>query len=323
MARIIEAARADRKTVYTRMVGMIGCPRGSWPSTKIYNAAFQALGLNWLCMPLPVSEGRLRQALTGLGALGFVGAEVSEPYQSEAALCLQQLSPAARAIGAVNFIEVDASRRLIGDHTRWIDFLATVRRFVPSVDKVRPLIIGAGPAADSIVYALIQQGLPLTIADARLEKAIDLVHRLRHVRDEHSFSVHRWPQDLEQVVRGANLIVNATGVGPWPNVDRSPWPVDAPFPPGALVFDLVPFPCETRFLRQARASGATTVSGLSLSVFEAARSFERWTRHRAPVGVMWRAAQEALSHRLLPEPALPENGDSRAKTLREATRITT
>ncbi len=274
-------------------------------------------------MPLPVSKGRLREALTGLGALGFVGAEVSEPYQSEAALCLQHLSPAASALGAVNFIEVDASRRLMGDHTRWIDFLATMRRFVSCFDELRPLIIGAGPAAESIVYALIQQGLPLTIADERLEKAIDLVHRLRHVRDEHSFSVHRWPQDLKQLVRAANLIVNATGIGLWPDVDRSPWPVDEPFPPDALVFDLVPFPWETRFLRQARSGGATTVSGLSLSVFEAARSFERWTGHRAPVGVMWRAAQEALWHQIPQDKALPENGGNLAEPLREATRITT
>jgi shikimate dehydrogenase len=317
----MRVANEDGDQGYARLIGVIGRPARPWPSTKIYNAAFQALGLNWLCMPLPVSAGRLREALCGLGALGFVGVEVREPYEYEAAAYVKDLSPSARAIGAVNFIKVDTSGHLVGDHTRWSDFLATVRQFAPSVDRLRPLIIGAGPSAQSIVYALTHQGLPLTIVDERIEKAIDLVHRLRRVMDEHSFSVYRWPQDLNRAVSGADLIVNATGIGAWPDVDRSPWPGDMPFPANALVFDLVSYPSETRFLRQARLSGATTVSGLSLAVFEAARSFKRWTGHRAPIGVMWRVAQQALSRRIPQGTELPENGDGRVRAPSEPTYI--
>jgi shikimate dehydrogenase len=310
-------ADEDGDQGYTRLIGVIGRPVPPWPSTRIFNAASQARGLNWLCMPLPVSAGRLREALRGLGALGFVGIEVREPYEYEAAAYLKDLSPSARAIGAVNRIRVDASGHLVGDHTRWSDFLATVRQFAPTLKGLRPLIIGAGPSAQSIVYALTHQGLPLTIVDERIEKAIDLVHRLRRVMDEHSFSVYRWPQDLNRAVSGADLIVNATGIGAWPDADRSPWPGDVPFPAKALVFDLVSCPSETRFLGQARLSGARTVSGLSLAVFEAARSFERWTGHRAPIGVMWRVAQQALPRRVPQGTELPENGDSRVRVPNE------
>lgn len=323
MTANMTATRTDRKYGYTRLVGLIGRPEGLWPSMTIYNAAFQALRLNWLCMPLPVSKGQLREALLGLRALRFAGAEVSQPYQREVLNYLEQLSPAARAIGAVRFIEVDEQGCLVGDDPRWSEFLATVRRFVPSLNGLRPLVIGAGDAAQSIVYALTHERLPVTIVDERMDQAIDLVHRLRHVLDEHSFSVYRWPQDLEQVASHANLIVNATTIGAWPDVDRSPWPDGLAFPPNALAVDLVSWPCETRFLRQARASGSKTVSGLALLVYETAMAFERWTGHPAPVELMWRVSMQTLSQQAPPELTWPENGGGRTEILEQATCITT
>jgi shikimate dehydrogenase len=283
---------------YTRLVGLIGWPTGPWPSPVIYNAAFQALGLNWRYVPLPVIGGQLRAALLGLRALGFAGAELTEPYQSPALDYVEDLSPAAETIGAVKFVKVGEQGRLCGENMRWLAFLAALRTLVPSLSGLRPLIIGAGEKAQSVVYALTREGLPLTIVDEDMERAIELVHRLRHVMDEHSFSIYRWPQDLERVARDSNLIVNTTSLGMWPDVDRSPWPDGLPFPYDALVFDLVPWPGETRFLRQARASGARTVNGLSVAVYEAALAFEMWTGHPRPIEVLWRVARE-----LLPEDA--------------------
>jgi len=282
------------KNGYTRLVGLIGWPAGPWPSPVIYNAAFQALGLNWRYVPLPVVGGQLRAALLGLRALGFAGAELTEPYQSQALDYVEDLSPAAETIGAVRFVKLDEQGRLCGDNLRWLAFLAALRTLVPSLNGLRPLVIGAGEEARSIVYALIREGLSLTIVDEHMERAIELVHRLRHVMDEHSFSIYRWPQDLERVAPDSNLIVNTTSLGMWPDVESSPWPDGLPLPSDALVFDLVPWPGETRFLRQARASGARTASGLSLAVYEAALAFEMWTGHPRPIEVLWRVAGESL-----------------------------
>ena len=278
----------------TRLVGLIGWPSEPWPSPTVYNAAFETLGLNWRYVPLSVPQGRLREALFGLRALGFAGAEVTGLHSWDALNHLEQLSPAAGAIGTVNFLQVDEHGRLVGDNTRWLGFLATLRARAPALNGLRPLVIGAGGAAESIVYALTREGLPLTIVDERIERAVDLVHRLRHVLDEHSFSVYRWPQDLERVASETNLIVNTTTLGTWPDVDRSPWPDGLSFPPGALVFDLASRENETLFLRQARASGAETVGGLLLWVHEAVVALQRWTGRPVPIEVMWRVAEEVL-----------------------------
>ncbi len=300
--------RTDFRYGYTRLIGLIGQPAGPWLSTMIHNAAFQALGLDWRYVPMPVPEGQLHNALLGLRALGFAGAEVSEPYQSEALDYLEEVSLAAKTIGAVKYVALDEDGRLVGDNVSWLAFLATLRTAVPSLNGLRPLIIGAGSAASSIVYALVREGLPLTLVDERMERAINLVHLLRHAMDEHSFSIYRWPQDLDLVAPKANLIVNATAAGTWPQVDRSPWPEDLPFPPDALAFDLVSWPSETRFLRQARASGARGVSGLSLLVREAALAFEMWTGRTPPMEVMWSVAEEVLMQQASRDVPSPQDG---------------
>ncbi len=91
-----------------------------------------------------------------------------------------------------------------------------------------------------------------------------------------------------------NLLVNATAVGMWPEIDASPWPEETPMPSHWTVFDLVSNPEETRLLRQARAAGAKPVGGLEMLVQQAASSFKLWTGRAAPIDVMRRAAQEAL-----------------------------
>jgi shikimate dehydrogenase len=313
MANSRRIERAEAEYGYTHLIGMIGWSAADGVSPAIYNVAFHVLGLNWRCVPLPVPNGQLRQALLGLGALGFAGAELAEPYQAEALKYLDETGPAARTMGAVKFVRVDPDGRLVGDNLRWLAFLGTLRTLVPSLNGLRPLVIGTGRAAESIVYALTREGLPLTIVDQQMERAIDLVHRLRHAVAEHSFSVYRWPQDLRQVVPSANLIINTTAMETWPDVGHSPWPDGVPFPPDALAFDLVSWPGETRFLQQAQSSGARTVSGLPLLVYETALALEMWTGHPPPVEVIWRTVQDSLMESAQRDISWPENTAKRAQ----------
>ena len=282
--------RKDPIDSHTRLVGLIGYPARPWPMPVMYNAAFDALDLNWRYVPLPVSGGQLREALIGLRALGFAGAQVATHYQRDVLDHLDELSPAAETIGAANLIQVDARGRLLGDNTHWHGFLNILRTVSPSLDGLRPLVIGAGDAARSIVYALSCQGLAVTILDQHINQAIDLVHRLRHALDEHSFSVYRWPDDLGQAAADANLIINTIDAGIGYDANNFVWPSDLPFPPDAVVFDLACQLDETLFLRQARAGGRRVVGGFQLLVYEAALAFEKWTGRIPPYEVMFEAA---------------------------------
>jgi len=276
----------------TRLIGLMGWPLAPYSPLDLYNAAFCAAGLNWRCVSLPIAKGELRAALLGLRALGFVGAEVAAPYQREVVRHLDELSPAAEAMGIVDLVQVDGCGRLVGENVRWLGFLATLRTLVPSLNGLRPLVMGSGVDATSVVYALTHEGLPVTIVDERIDRAVDMVRRLRHVLHEHSFSVYGLSPDLDRVASGANLIINASGPDAWLETDRSPWPDQVAFPKGALVFDLASWHRDSRFLRRARSSGAGTANGLSLAVNSAAAAFERWTGQPAVIEAMWRALEK-------------------------------
>jgi shikimate dehydrogenase len=278
--------------------------------------------MNWFCMPLPVERAQLREAVLGLRALGFAGAAVSQPYQSKVLDFLDGVTPSARAIGAVQYIELEEGR-LLGFDLSWSAFLATLRRFKTSLRDLRPLVIGADDAACSVVFALTHEGLPLTVVDENMSRAIDLVHRLRHVMDEHSFSVYRWPQDAEWVASNANLIINTTGFCDRPNARRCPWPDGISFPPDALVVDLAPTPDDTHFIRQAKVSGARTVGGLHLMVQETASAIERWTGYRPSSEVLWRVAKAAVLRQMRGAVAIPAVENDQTGVLDVAAQITT
>jgi shikimate dehydrogenase len=299
MIEKMRVLRTDQSEDHCNLVGLIGLPGPLQPTLELFNAAFRMLGMNWRYVLLPVDPGKLREALLGLRALGFVGAEVTGAFQTEAPTFLEELTPAARDIGAVSLLEVASNGSLVGDNTQCQGFLASLQANSVSLVHRRPLIIGAGVAARNVVYALAREGMPLTIVDRDIARAIDLVHDLRHVMDEHSFSIYRWPHDLEQLAPKVDLIVNTTHIGAWPDAAASPWPDSLPIAPGSLVYDLVPWPLETAFLKHAKRYGARTVNGLAMLVCQSALIFERWTRRSPPIRQMWRVGTRALRRKTM------------------------
>ena len=92
-----------------------------------------------------------------------------------------------------------------------------------------------------------------------------------------------------------DLIVHTTPIGMWPHIDESPWPADLPFPPGALIYDLVYRPERTMFLRQAEAAGCPVQGGLEMLIVQGATAFELWTGQKPPLDMMRAAARAALA----------------------------
>ena len=279
----------------TRLVGVVGWPIGSWPQVVIYNSLFDALGLNWCCVPLPARSRHLRDAFLGLRALNFAGAIVLPTHQRSVLEYLDEVSPAAEIIGSVDLICSDDQGRLVGENLGWLAFAATLHTIVPSLIGLQPLIIGAGEMASSVVYALTREGLPLTVVDRHIDRAIDLVRRVRHALDEHSLSVHRWPQDAKRVATNVNLIVNTCDAGNGFENETSPWPDDLGFPSDALVFDLTTWSDQTRFQSQARMGAALTINALPVAVYETTLAIEKWTGYSPPTGVVWQASEGVLA----------------------------
>lgn len=277
----------------TRLVGVLGWPIAHSVSPPMHNAAFAALGLDWCYVPLPTPPERLADAVRGLRALGFVGANATVPHKQALLSLVDELTPAARAIGAVNTLAV-RPEGILGHNTDAAGFLRALRGAGFDPQGCQALLLGAGGAARSVAYALASVGARVTILNRTPERAEALAAALRQALPDANLSARPLDRATIESLKAVDLVVNATTLGMWPEVEASPWPQDAPFPARALCYDLVYNPRETRLMRQAREAGARACDGLTMLVHQGAEAFALWTERQPPVDVMLAACEQLL-----------------------------
>ena len=271
----------------TRLVGLIGWPVDHSLSPVMHNAAFEALGLNWRYVPLPVVPGQVEAAVRGLAALGFAGANVTVPHKRAVIPALTTLGPRAEALGAVNTLKIqilDNRSSIIGGYnTDDSGFIGALREggFEPEAGGTA-VVVGAGGGARAVVFGLLWSGSgEIVVLNRSAAKAHALISDLGNHSPEYAERLRALPLTLDTLIectRAADLLVNATSVGMWPDLNDSIWPHDVPVPPHLNVFDLVYNPLETRLLQQARGSGdANAIDGLGMLVRQGAIAFEMWT----------------------------------------------
>lgn len=272
----------------TRTLGIIGWPVSHSLSPAIHNAAFAALGLDWVYVPLPVHPLHLLAALHGLTAFGFAGANVTMPHKAAVADLIDGLSEDARRLHAVNTIVSDGER-LRGENTDAPGF----ERFLKLDAGVDPagrdaLILGAGGAGRACALALARSGVAtITVAAREPVRVADVSAAV----DGLGATVRAVAFDDAPDVR-ADLIVNATPLG----ARQETLPVPT-LGPGTVVVDLLYHPTVTPLQVQARGEGAAAFGGVGLLLHQAALSFEIWTGQQPPLDVMSAAALAAISDR--------------------------
>lgn len=270
----------------TRLVGVIGWPIEHSLSPAIHNAAFESLEMDWIDVPLAVAPGRLAEAIAGLDALGFVGANVTMPHKTECADLVEDLSEDARRLRAVNTLVLSGGGT-VGHNTDAPGFERFLREDAAfDATGRRALIVGAGGAARACALALARSGLEeLSVAVREPSRADPLLEGV----DGLATTVTVVTSDEAEHVR-ADLVVNATPLGAHGESLSIP-----SVGPGSVVVDLLYRPSETPLLRDARAAGAATFGGLGLLLHQAALSFELWTGRAAPLPAMSAAALAALA----------------------------
>ena len=284
---------------HTTLVGLIAWPVGHSVSPPMHNAAFDALGLNWRYVPLPVAPAQVENAVRGAAALGFRGVNVTAPHKQAVIPALDAVAPDAAQFGAVNTIVIDrdATGRptITGHNTDYQGFLGALRHggFEPAGKSV--VVVGAGGAGRAVIFGLLQaKARDILVLNMTPQRIASLMRDLGRVGGAALRTAPLTRDTLVEAARATDLLVNATPVGMSPQVDASIWPNDAPFPAHLTVFDLVYNPPETRLLRLARAAGATGIGGLDMLVRQGAAAFELWTGREAPLDVMRAACERAL-----------------------------
>ncbi len=268
----------------TLLVATIGDPVRHSLSPLLHQAAFAALGLDWVSVAFEVRAGGAADALGGMRALGLAGLSVTMPHKQDVARAVDELTDTARRLDAVNCV-VPREGRLVGDSTDGQGFLAALGRatgFDPA--GRRCMVFGAGGAGRAVVLALAGAGAGEVVVvnrtARRAEVAAGLAGRRGRVGEPGQAG-------------GMDLVVQATPVG-MAGVDGDG---SLPFDPellheGQVVADLVYRPAPTPVVAAARRRGALAVNGLGMLVHQAALAVERWTGRTVPVEPMWAAVAE-------------------------------
>jgi shikimate dehydrogenase len=280
----------------TKVLGVFGYPIEHSLSPIIHNAALTSLGLDFCYVPFKVHPDRLALAVEGIRALGIVGVNVTIPHKVSIMEYLDEISPEAEALGAVNTI-VNDHGKLKGYNTDGQGFLRSLREDAGVEPKGKAVfLIGAGGAAKSIAVRLGLEGArSITIANRTFDKAKALADLVNGTLGGKLAS----PETLDgsqfhAPLYGADIIINSTPVGMYPHQDDPPILDSDLIREGVLVCDLIYNPIETTLLKSARMRGARTLNGVGMLVHQGAIAFNMWTGAQAPVDIMREALIDAL-----------------------------
>jgi len=275
-------------------LGLIGWPLEHSFSPALHRAALRSLGLDgqyslYTIPPLPEGDQQLRAILAEMRRGSIQGLNVTVPHKENIISLLDMLTPAAKAIGAVNTVFMRTGK-LMGDNTDapgfWTDLCAGLR--VQRFDSLNALILGAGGSARAIIYALLTQGWSVTVAARNSAQAAKLCAQLS-LPENPITAIALQGSTISKLPFRHSLIVNCTPVGMFPNSEFSPWPKRLPLPQEAALYDLIYNPRETLLVRQAIQTGMAATTGLGMLVEQAALSFEHWIEVKAPRAVMYAA----------------------------------
>ncbi len=273
----------------TRVVGVIGDPVAHSLSPVLHNAAFAALGLDWVYVAFPVKRGEVASALSGVEALGIEGLSVTMPHKSAVAELLADCSEVARRLGSVNTVRRRGGS-LFGESTDGEGFLAWLGGEAGfEVADRRCVVLGAGGAGRAVAMALADAGASEVVVvnrdRARGQAAAALAGPVGRTGE------------LDEA-KAAHLVVNATPVGMAGVAGgggRASLLSPAQLRAGQTVVDLVYHPSVTPLMEAAAEAGASGHNGLGMLVHQAALAFTHWTGREAPVEVMTDAVRRALS----------------------------
>lgn len=263
------------------LAGLIGAGIQASRTPSMHEHEGDAQGIRYLYRlidldQLGVTSAALPELLDAAQRLGFTGLNITFPCKQAIIPLLDELSPEARGIGAVNTVVFQDGKR-IGHNTDCLGFAEGLRRGLPDVARERVVQMGAGGAGAAVAHALLQDGVQqLTIFDVEPARAAELATNLNA-----SFGAGRAQagSDLPAAMAEAQGLVNTTPVG-MAKLPGLPLPAEL-LRADLWVAEIIYFPLETELLRTARALGCQTLDGGKMAVFQAVKAFELFTGREA------------------------------------------
>lgn len=302
MMGTVPLGRLCRQQPPFQLFGLFGYPLTHTLSPAMQEAGFSAINRKAFYLAFELDRKHFREAISGLKTFLLDGFNVTVPYKEAVIPYLDELTPKARMIGAVNTV-FRKGRKWAGTNTDAEGFLISLKRdalFHPRGKKI--LILGAGGAARAVTYALAANGAKkIILTDLYADKAQRLARHFSPLfRRVEITEMLCEPDHIADAVREADLVVNATTVGLKPSDPVLVSPARIPRAAGGkrkVFYDLVYHPSRTAFLKNAAKRGHRVSNGLGMLLYQGVRAFEIWTGEKAPVEAMRRALLKALKER--------------------------
>ena len=272
------------KSYRAELVGVFGCPVEENPTGVMEEAAFAKLGLNYRYLTIRVEKGNLKPAMEAVRVFQMRGVNLTIPHKVEVLKYLDELSPAAKIIGAVNTV-VNRDGKLWGENTDGKGFLLSLEQEGVQVKGKQVVILGAGGAARAIaVEAALAGAGKLTIINRSRERGEELAALLQ--RETPAQAEYLAWEGAVKIPAGTDILIQATCIGLYPHVEDKPEIDYDTVTANMAVSDVVFNDPHTLFLQEAEKRGAKTINGLGMLVNQGARNFTLWTGEEAPVDVM-------------------------------------
>ena len=274
--------------------GILGYPVGHSLSPQMYKAAFEAAGFqNYNYIPLSIQAGKLFMAVEGLKSLNFRGVNVTIPHKTTISRYLDAIDADAMVIGAVNTVVNDGGI-LTGYNTDVTGFLAALAEanFLP--EDCHAVILGAGGAARAVLWGLCKRRAEyITIGARNPQKAQALANDFLNYGAVEGFDWHS--DEFKEIIQTADILINTTPLGMFPQVDDMP-PIDLKLlPEGALVYDIIYNPEETKLLKTARELGFPTLNGTSMLLLQGKEAYRLYTGQEPDIKIMKKTLEKILS----------------------------
>ena len=275
-------------TGHTRLTALLGSPVAHSISPLMHNEAFQLLDLDYTYLCFEVNEETLPAAVDGLKACGIRGFNLTMPNKNKIVELLDELSPAARLIGAVNTV-VNDDGHLTGYNTDGVGYMQAVKDAGYDITGKAITIMGAGGAATAICAQAALDGVEKIHIFARetsrfWDRTQKLAENINSTRPcKAVLHENKDTAALAQAISESALLLNATSVGMAPNTEGTIIEDTSLYHPDLIVSDVIYNPRETRFLKEAREAGCRTFNGMYMLLYQGAEAFRLWTGKEMPV----------------------------------------
>lgn len=274
------------------LTGCFAQPVAENPTVVMMEAAFRHHGIHARYVNMEVSPENLADAVRGAKAQGYIGFNCSLPHKVAVIRHLDGLGDSARIIGAVN-CAVKRGSSWTGENTDGKGFLASLREVTDPAGR-EVVLFGAGGAARAIAVELALAGAArITLvnrSEARGRELLELLRRETTATADLVLADGEYP-----VPAGTDIVINATSVGLFPDVDARVALDPGTLRPAMIVADVIPNPPQTRLLREAAARGCRTLDGLGMLVNQGATNIGYWFGIEPEKSVMRRALEKVFT----------------------------